>query len=379
MAYKSPCIKCQKGNSILTCSGCQKMFCRKCTNEHRLELNTQLDRVVYEHDLIQQQLQVKDHSSYNFLFNQINKWQTESINKVKQAGDEARQNIRRLLDQNKDQLTKDLRKLIDELRKSKKSENYVETDLDKWKLELQKLKEELQMASNIRLETQNSSWIDVIKVVPRSTTDDQELQLLHHSPHTATLTHSPTFDKPTPRRENEFATDLSTTLIERDTFDAAKTYGPVKIQDNGKVAVHAGSTDSATEIRGAHLYSTGKHFIQLKLEKMHHGYSLFGLISSSIPVQETSISSKATYGWVPGKSKQAWLKGSGSSEYGGYDGDVVENDVIGLLLNCDKKTIQLSTKRTNKLYQIPIDVHSCPFPWQLYLSLYEVGDIVRIV
>ncbi|CAF0746965.1 unnamed protein product [Didymodactylos carnosus] len=344
---------------------------------NRLELVTQLDHVVYEHDLIQQQLQAKDQNSYHTLFNQINKWQTESINKIKQAGEEARQSIRQLLDEHKEQLTKDLRRLIDELRKGKKSEDFVETDLDRWKHDVQKLKEELQMPSSIILETKKSpSWITMIKV---NTKSSGQQQFLYQSPRVLLPSPSPSLGKRTVTRIDEFTTDLPTSRNQADKFNAEKIYGPIELQDEKKVAVHVGSANCATEVRGTNLYSTGKHRLQLKLEKMHHGYSLFGIVTESTLVQESSISSKSTYGWVPGNNKQAWLKGAGTAGYGGYDGDIMENDVLELVLNCDKKIIQLSNKRTNKLYQIPVDINSCPFPWQFYLSLYEIGDLVRIL
>jgi len=96
---KIPCAKCaNKAAGILRCEGCLQIFCRKHLNEHRDLLNHQLDEIVLEHDTLQQTIvenkgkQNKQHP----VLNQIDKWEQDSIVKIQQIAEEARQQVKKL-------------------------------------------------------------------------------------------------------------------------------------------------------------------------------------------------------------------------------------------------------------------------------------------
>ncbi|CAF3157134.1 unnamed protein product [Rotaria sp. Silwood2] len=104
----------------------------------------------------------------------------------------------------------------------------------------------------------------------------------------------------------------------------------------------------------------------------------FGVISKSTPMAAYSFSSPSFYGWGQ-STKQTFLNGSVQPGYDGYDGDIKENDIIELIINCETKIIQLINQRSTKRYEIPIDSSKCSFPWMLSVNLTNINDRVRIV
>ena len=96
---KAPCVTCgNKSVGIFKCEGCLQVFCRKHVNEHRDILNHQLDEIVLEHDTLQQTItEQNDEKSFRqSLVKQVNQWEINSIRKVQQAAEEARQQIKKM-------------------------------------------------------------------------------------------------------------------------------------------------------------------------------------------------------------------------------------------------------------------------------------------
>jgi len=91
-AKKALCSTCGKGNGQVTCGGCSKIFCLKDFDGHRQELGKQLDEVEVTRDLFRQTLNEKrSEPQKHALIEQINQWENDSINKIRQAAEELRQ------------------------------------------------------------------------------------------------------------------------------------------------------------------------------------------------------------------------------------------------------------------------------------------------
>jgi uncharacterized Fe-S cluster-containing radical SAM superfamily protein len=97
---KAPCATCgNKGVGIFRCEGCLQVFCRKHLNEHRDLLSHQLDEIVLEHDTLQQSI-VENKGTQNNehpVLKQIDKWEKDSIRKIQQLAEEARQQVKELI------------------------------------------------------------------------------------------------------------------------------------------------------------------------------------------------------------------------------------------------------------------------------------------
>jgi hypothetical protein len=96
---KAPCATCgNKAAGIFRCEGCLRVFCRKHLNEHRDLLSHQLDEIFIEHDTLQQTI-VENKGKQNNqhpILKQIDKWEEDSIVKIQQVAEEARQQVEKL-------------------------------------------------------------------------------------------------------------------------------------------------------------------------------------------------------------------------------------------------------------------------------------------
>ena len=89
---KTQCVTCGKAKATYRCAGCLKEFCFSHLAEHRQELNKQLDEIEVHRDLFLETLhqQTADPNKHLF-FQQVDQWEHESIQKIKQTAEEVRQ------------------------------------------------------------------------------------------------------------------------------------------------------------------------------------------------------------------------------------------------------------------------------------------------
>ncbi len=90
---KAQCLICGKEKSAVRCEGCSQAFCFNHLNDHRQQLNQQMDEIEINRDLFRQTLneQINDPEKH-FLIKQIDKWEFDSIkiiqNTAKQCKDQ---------------------------------------------------------------------------------------------------------------------------------------------------------------------------------------------------------------------------------------------------------------------------------------------------
>ncbi|CAF3433526.1 unnamed protein product [Rotaria sp. Silwood1] len=89
---KNCCAICNKEKAKSKCEGCSKDFCSSHFADHRQELSKQIDEVEVSCDLFRQMLtQQSSPSSQHSVMQRIDKWERDSIQKVRQTAEEARQ------------------------------------------------------------------------------------------------------------------------------------------------------------------------------------------------------------------------------------------------------------------------------------------------
>jgi chromosome segregation ATPase len=162
---KACCVICGKGKATLKCTGCSQHFCYNHVAEHRQELNQQLDEVELNRDVFRQTLtdQTTD-SKQHPLIKQIDKWERESIHKIRQTAEEAKQLVLQHTIEQIARIEVRLNKLTDELREGRQENDFFETDLKQWKEELKRLTEELATPSNIKLQQDSTPLVSRIYV-----------------------------------------------------------------------------------------------------------------------------------------------------------------------------------------------------------------------
>jgi hypothetical protein len=164
-ATTNTCAICGKGKATLKCGGCQQDFCYNHVTNHRQELNKQLDEIEVNRDVFRQTLTDQTTDSENHvLIKQIDKWERESINKVRQTAEEARQTVLQHTKEHTARIEIKLNKLTDELRVGRLENDFFETDLKQWKEELTRLTEGLARPPNIKLQQDSVSIVNQIYV-----------------------------------------------------------------------------------------------------------------------------------------------------------------------------------------------------------------------
>jgi hypothetical protein len=327
-ASKVLCVVCNKGKGSFKCEGCSQSFCPKHSNDHRNELSQQLGDIEVSHDLIHRTVieQTEDPQQHPLL-KKVDEWERTAIVKICQTAKEIRNELLKNTAERTANIKQKLKQLSDELRQGREDNDFIETDLRQWTQKLEELKKELLNPKTITIQEDSTSLITKIRIGRH---------------------------------------DLS------DIFE--RVCGTAQIKENGCLVVK-GSSDGHTEIRGKSEYSTGRHTLRFQVEQLaQNGWIFFGIISKSEPMKISSYSSPSTYGWS--NRKQICVGGQFSEK--SID-DIIQNDTVILLINCDQRKIELKNERTNGTQELFVDINKCPFPWQLHFDPYAANIHVRIL
>jgi len=162
---RNRCVICGKERATLRCGGCLQEFCYNDFGNHRQELAKQLDEVEVNRDLFRQTLteQISKPEKQE-LIQQIDQWERDSINKIRQTAEEARQVVFKHTTEHIKELETNLNKLTEQLRQSREENDFFETDLRRWNDELTRLTEELVKPSNIHFREDATALVTKISV-----------------------------------------------------------------------------------------------------------------------------------------------------------------------------------------------------------------------
>ncbi len=95
---------------------------------------------------------------------QIDEWEDESIKKIRQAAGEARQILIDHTAKLHTKLEEKLEMLTNELRQSRKENDFFEPNLNQWIEELVQMKDELTKPSNIKIQNDSTPLVTKITV-----------------------------------------------------------------------------------------------------------------------------------------------------------------------------------------------------------------------
>lgn len=231
-----------------------------------------------------------------------------------------------------------MRDLAERLEQARILDDFVETDLQTWWTMLAKMKD------------------DVKAIVPTL--------IIEESPQESLIAKIDVFKTPRLHLQNE-------------KFE--ESYGLIRLEDNGRVAVHIGPENDTSFVRGIGKYSSGKHKIRFLFEKSSTVFiTSFDITSSRMPIDAGFDSTYNTYGWS-----------SNDNVLGSSDVLIVDQNFrdmknqssfeIDLELDCDNRKISYVNVHTKNQRELHIDITKCPFPWQIRFYLYSVGDCVRLL
>ena len=163
---RGECFRCGKEKIMYPCEGCSHKFCLNHLNEHRQELGQELSKIENDRNGLQQSLmEQKTNRKKLSLMERVDKWEADSIAKIRQAAQECRQ----LLVQHKNKHILDmenkLTKLTEELKRIRGDDEFNEIDLNGLREKLEKLRNELDQPRNIKIHEESTSFISKISIV----------------------------------------------------------------------------------------------------------------------------------------------------------------------------------------------------------------------
>jgi chromosome segregation ATPase len=163
---KTHCDTCSKAKVTYKCEGCSQSFSFDHLADHRQALGKQLDEVEHERNIFRQTLtEQTTNPQKHSLIQEINKWEQDSIYKIQQTADEARQLLLKHTAGHIKTIEVKLAELTEQLKQTRKEDDFNEIHLNKLKKQLNKLKEELDNPPNVSIQQQSSSFINKISVV----------------------------------------------------------------------------------------------------------------------------------------------------------------------------------------------------------------------
>jgi len=350
---KKQCVTCNKSGGILTCDGCQQVFCGKHVIQHRQELGVQLDGIMQEHDLLHQEIEriSMDHSSLQ----KIDQWEKESIAKIHLTAEIARKNLQKTLDQSKERFSKICRNTAIDLRSSREADDYSENDLIRWTEQIKTLKLEITSPSLVKIIEAKTPVIHLIKIEDNETNNNVSVNIKQ-----------PLLPTSSPKKFQEKFLDV---------------LGPVILENEGYLAKHTGPPWNYAYIRGHLLHYRGHHTHRFKLEKCHLPYRIFiGCMSSETAFEQDAFKSFSTVGWFGNNQVYEHGRCSSNCKKYNYNTYLIQiNDVLRITFDCDKKQVKLFNERLNTLSTIKVDINKTPYPWRLLMVMLHEGDCVRIL
>ncbi|CAF3160546.1 unnamed protein product [Rotaria sp. Silwood2] len=145
------CVTCKKTKNTVKCSGCSTDFCSDHIVEHRNELSEQLNTIEDQFNELKiriagQNVKQQKHE----LMKQIDEWEYESIEKIRQVANEVRRELSLSVTKVVTDLDFKLNRLTEQIVKFRKDEDIAETDIQVFNEELQRLKTNLKNSLNFK-------------------------------------------------------------------------------------------------------------------------------------------------------------------------------------------------------------------------------------
>jgi len=163
---KTECFSCRKETRTFKCEGCSQNFCLNCLTIHVQTLSKQLDEIEHDHDQFREKFNdQKDDPEKHPLIQQIDKWEKDSINKIEQAAHECKQKLINYINNHFIEIENKLNDTAKEIIRIRQQNEFNEIDLNQFKENLNKLKEELDKPSNVSIEEHSSTFIKKIFVI----------------------------------------------------------------------------------------------------------------------------------------------------------------------------------------------------------------------
>jgi uncharacterized phage infection (PIP) family protein YhgE len=166
---RTHCVTCGKERVTYPCEGCSQNFCLNHLADHRQALGKHLDEVEDRRNLFRETLtKLKTNRQEHPLIQQINKWERDSMKKIRQTAEEARELVVQHTTEHIDKVEDKLAKLTEQLKETRQENDFNEIHLKQLEERLTQLEGELTKPPNISIREDSSSFVSKISVVINS-------------------------------------------------------------------------------------------------------------------------------------------------------------------------------------------------------------------
>jgi hypothetical protein len=163
-SIQTKCSMCNEETSTFLCRGCSKDFCSEHLTEHLEILKKRLHQIQNDYNEFRQiVIDQKDDPEQHPLIEEINQWEKDSINKIKQTAKECRQKL--IYYTNK--IINEIKITLDDPKQQPieiqgKNKDFNEIHLKQFNEKLNKLKEKLNQPKHLSIKQQSNSFINKI-------------------------------------------------------------------------------------------------------------------------------------------------------------------------------------------------------------------------
>jgi hypothetical protein len=128
-------------------------------------------------------------------------------------------------------------------------------------------------------------------------------------------------------------------------------------------------------------YITGIHHLRLSIDKFNSpsSWAFVGIISEEIRIQNSNYLNRSSFGWHLGRQSIIYDRQTSISY--NYDGrNIRQNDILTIIIDCNKKLIEIKNERTLDKHCIYINSNNCPLPWLFAVNFnYKNNDSMHLL
>ncbi len=181
MASSNRCSVCPKGVGTCYCPGCKAYFCNKDFPTHRRMLVNELDELTVDRNELHEKINKASSQKHSdsSLLSQIDVWQEDMIQKVKQTAQHARQQVLKILNSTQEEIIRQFQAMSQEMEQLRETEDVLEQDLSRLKNQIEQLQKSLgnlYQSPTLELKMKQSeqiAWHRMICVEDRSESSTQ--------------------------------------------------------------------------------------------------------------------------------------------------------------------------------------------------------------
>ncbi|CAF1490159.1 unnamed protein product [Adineta steineri] len=164
---KTHCFTCNKDKITYLCEGCVKNFCLMDLTKHRQLLNEELYHIINDYNQFKQIFNEQKPSSHDLsLIDQINQWQRNSIEKIKQKAKDSIENVIKSSQALLNDIEIKFNDLNEQLKQIHSENEFNEINLNYLRNELTKIREEFYHPRKTSIEKDLQAFTNDISIIP---------------------------------------------------------------------------------------------------------------------------------------------------------------------------------------------------------------------